>query len=199
MITAGVVEPRTKAAEPTLARIRQDRDGAEDAVRLMLKVLERDLFDPNLNVESLRRRARARDKSSLAFQSCTVLPPKQYIAGRRLEVAARLLTGSDFRVWQIAEAVGFSSLGVFSKAFHRWAGIRPRAYRNQEGCTEALRPVNTDLLRRAVEGALTDDEASWLVGRLEKKIDFARKVNFRTGFRAYSALQISIKSSIYKN
>ena len=168
MIRAGIVEARTKAAESTLARIRQDRDGSEDAVRRMLSILERDLFDPNLNVESLRRRARARDKSSLAFQSCTGLPPKQYIASRRLEVAARLLTGSDFKVWQIAEAVGFSSLGVFSKAFHRWAGIRPRAYRNQESSTEALRPIDADFLRRALEGALTDDEASWLVGRLRK-------------------------------
>ena len=53
MIRAGIVEARTKAAESTLARIRQDRDGSEDAVRRMLSILERDLFDP-LTINSAR-------------------------------------------------------------------------------------------------------------------------------------------------
>ena len=77
------------------------------------------------------------------------LPPYAYIEDCRLEVACRLLTDTDLKVWQIAQLIGYSTLQVFSRAFDRWSGVRPTIFRNHSRQSrevlesESVRPRRT--------------------------------------------------------
>lgn len=114
-----------------------------------------------------------RDNSiALLFHAHVGQSPKAYITELRLETATRLLRDSDLRVWQIAELVGYSGLAVFGKAFARWAGVRPAAYRQQvlDQAADEEGPlagkVDDRYLRRAVAGTLPSRQARALIGRL---------------------------------
>ena len=120
-----------RAAEPSRARVRRDLDrvGVPRIVSLLETLFER-LYDPGLNVNTLKLACGVRDKSVITlFGSELGLYPRRYIEDLRLETAARLLRDSDVLVWRIAELVGYSSAGVFSQAFSRWIGEAPRHYR----------------------------------------------------------------------
>ncbi len=55
--------------------------------------------------------------------------PHQYVLTRRVERAQELLRNTDLSVSEICLDVGFQSLGSFSAAFRRVAGMTPTAYR----------------------------------------------------------------------
>lgn len=130
------------AASPTLERIRQDRVEAPKRIQPLLAYLEKHIFDRALNVHQMKVACGIRDNSvAILFHSQIGQTPKAYISSRRMETAARLLRGTDLRIWEISELVGYSGLGVFSKAFNRWAGQRPLNYRRQGGIV----PLPTDL------------------------------------------------------
>ena len=163
-----------RAAEPALQQIRTDRLRVTTRLKPLLTYLENHLFDPALNVSNLKRACGIRDNSiAILFHAEVGSSPKSYISDRRLETAGALLRESDLRVWQIGELIGYSSLGVFSKAFNRWAGKRPKVYRNEAearaGATsiERFRPsLDPETLRRALDGELESDEAAPLIRRL---------------------------------
>ena len=71
-----------------------------------------------LNVRSLQRR--------LAREDVTY---SELIERVRFETAARLLEDADVKVTDVAFDLGYSDVAHFSRAFHRWAGVSPRAYR----------------------------------------------------------------------
>ena len=56
-------------------------------------------------------------------------PPLQYLARWRVTRAAEMLRGSDEKVQAIARLVGYESLPAFSRAFKRWHGESPAAFR----------------------------------------------------------------------
>ncbi len=56
-------------------------------------------------------------------------PPLHYLARWRIARAAELLRDTDDSVAQIADRVGYESLPSFSKAFKRWRGASPGAFR----------------------------------------------------------------------
>lgn len=167
------------AARISLATIRHDRDRASRRLEPMLRHIEVHLFDPALNVQSLKKACGIRDNSiAIQFHREMDLAPKAYISQRRMETAARLLIETDLRVWKVADLVGYSSLGVFSKAFHRWAGQRPNAYRKQmrglRGDDVPSPWLQPELLERAVEGQLSTEEATWLIRRLLRQYPSVR-------------------------
>jgi AraC-like DNA-binding protein len=55
--------------------------------------------------------------------------PHQYLTALRSQQAQRLLRQTDLPVVAICEAVGFASLGSFSRLFHRRLGVAPDAFR----------------------------------------------------------------------
>lgn len=56
--------------------------------------------------------------------------PHQYLVRSRLKRAARLLSGDNRSITDIAIDVGFNDLSNFVRTFHRAAGVSPRGFRN---------------------------------------------------------------------
>lgn len=157
-----------RAAAPTIERIRRDRKKAPSQIRPLLEYLERNLFDPDLDGTRLKQACGVRDNTlPISFHKALSLPPYAYIESCRMEVACRLLKGSELKVWQIAQLLGYSTLQVFSRAFHRLEGVRPSVYRRQqppEALAENRRegPISVETLLKAVEGNLEKHEADEL-------------------------------------
>ncbi|QRK04373.1 AraC family transcriptional regulator [Archangium violaceum] len=67
------------------------------------------------------------------FHALVGEPPLQYLAGWRMAKAAQWLRESNDSIPQIAERVGYASEVAFHKAFKRWHGVGPGAYRRAQG------------------------------------------------------------------
>jgi AraC-like DNA-binding protein len=64
------------------------------------------------------------------FTQATGLPPAEYVLGRRLDNAARLLVeGARLPVKEIATLTGFTDPNYFAKAFRRRYGLSPTEFR----------------------------------------------------------------------
>ncbi|HEX6246185.1 MAG TPA: AraC family transcriptional regulator, partial [Polyangiales bacterium] len=87
------------------------------------------------SLEELARQVGA-SRSVLAerFHHFVGVPPMQYLARWRMQLAASLLGGTSLGLSQVAERVGYGSEAAFSRAFKRLIGVAPSAWR------EGLRP-----------------------------------------------------------
>jgi AraC-like DNA-binding protein len=57
------------------------------------------------------------------------VPPMQYLAQWRMQLAATLLSSSTLGLSEIAERVGYGSEAALSRAFKRWVGLAPAEWR----------------------------------------------------------------------
>ena len=57
------------------------------------------------------------------------VPPIQYLAKWRIQLAAVQLRSTNSGLAEIAERVGYGSEAAFSRAFKRWVGVAPALYR----------------------------------------------------------------------
>lgn len=65
---------------------------------------------------------------SRRFKEVVGLSPQNYIVKKRLDEAAALMTVQGFTPSAAAEAVGYTSIYLFSKMFKRRFGVSPREY-----------------------------------------------------------------------
>lgn len=72
-------------------------------------------------------------RSTLAerFAQLVGVPPMQYLAQWRIQLAASLLRGGKAGLAEIAERVGYGSEAALSRAFKRQVGVAPAHYRNR--------------------------------------------------------------------
>jgi AraC-like DNA-binding protein len=63
------------------------------------------------------------------FRKATGLRPHDYVVRRRIEIAQRLLSGSQMPIVAIALEVGFQSQAHFTTVFKRVLGITPHRWR----------------------------------------------------------------------
>ena len=165
------------AAQESIERIRRDHTKAPQRLKPLLAYIEEHLFDPSLDVNQLKRNCGVRDNSvPIQFHSAVGRPPHGYIEDRRLETACKLLSDSSIKIWQISELLGYSSIQVFSRAFSRWSGQRPTAYRKKARQRKEMGEAapkleesliaRTETLRKALAGELSLDEANQLILRL---------------------------------
>jgi AraC-like DNA-binding protein len=63
------------------------------------------------------------------------VPPIQYLAQWRIQLAASLLRTSKSSLAEIAERVGYGSEAALSRAFKRWVGVPPVLYRRGESAS----------------------------------------------------------------
>ncbi len=160
-----------EAAGETLERIRTDRERAPRRIKPLLEYLEHHLFDADLDYQCLKRVCRIRDNNlPTQFHKALGMPPAAYIRDCRLEVAWRLLGTADLKIGEIAELLGYSSLQTFGRAFKRWCGLSPAAFRRQQRQSarsdNPWNGVNPVMTRRAAAGQLETHEARVLLRRL---------------------------------
>jgi AraC-like DNA-binding protein len=67
------------------------------------------------------------------FRKSFGMPPHAYIMRRRLSLAQDLLAETDISLTEIALKTGFADQSHFSRNFHRFTGVAPRAFRMQYG------------------------------------------------------------------
>jgi AraC-like DNA-binding protein len=59
------------------------------------------------------------------------VPPMQYLAQWRMQLAATLLSNTTMSLSEIAEQVGYGSEAALSRAYKRWVGMAPADFRRQ--------------------------------------------------------------------
>lgn len=178
-----------RLAEETRERIRADRGRASVRVAQLLAVIEERLLDPELDVQEMLRAAGQRDPNvSTRFSAEVGLPPKAYLLEERMKLGGRMLVASNFKVWEIGFEVGYATAGSFTRAFKKWSGMTPSAFRKaaaapDDGAPEdgtpdfgpppaaEESPVPDELVsrrdvRRAIEGKLPAEEAEALAEEL---------------------------------
>ena len=73
------------------------------------------------------------------FAAFVGVPPMQYLARWRLQVAANLLAGRRMSIAEAAAEVGYESEAAFNRAFKKFVGLPPGAWRKRlGGPTESL-------------------------------------------------------------
>lgn len=68
---------------------------------------------------------------SKCFRENTGVSVRDYITQERLKLAQKMLTESDQRIVEIAEAVGIHDPRYFAQVFRHFSGLTPAAYRKQ--------------------------------------------------------------------
>lgn len=63
------------------------------------------------------------------FTKCYGIPPKQYIIEKQISKAKALLAGTNAKICEIANSVGFSDQMYFSRIFKKEVGLTPTEYR----------------------------------------------------------------------
>jgi AraC-like DNA-binding protein len=92
-------------------------------------------------VESLAARvAMSRSAFAARFVELVREPPMTYLTRWRMTTASRLLRAGDVRIGDVAGRVGYDAEAAFSKAFKRWTGTAPGAFRRSAAAVESARP-----------------------------------------------------------
>ena len=107
---------------------------SEDSNRRMLRArdeMDRSYAEP-LDVPALARIAHVSEAHFIrTFRATFGETPNRYLQRRRVERAMWLLRSTDRTVTDVCMAVGFSSLGTFSRVFADIVGEPPSVYRRR--------------------------------------------------------------------
>jgi transcriptional regulator GlxA family with amidase domain len=105
---------------------------SEDQNRRLLRArdaMDRE-FARRLDVTELARIAlMSPGHFSRTFRTTFGETPHRYLQRRRIERATALLREADLAITEVSLAVGFDSLGAFSRAFAAIIGVSPSSYR----------------------------------------------------------------------
>jgi AraC-like DNA-binding protein len=104
-----------------------------EAIRLMHAELE-----APWTLDSLARQvAMSRSMFSARFVELVGRPPMEYLTDWRMQKACCLLRTAKSELKEVAARAGYESAAAFSKAFARWAGMAPGAYRRSRAAAES--------------------------------------------------------------
>ena len=129
--------PQRQRMEAELDRFRQAIPGPAEGVtwhvRALLNRIHEEVFDPALNVRTLRARCRVTDHNiSCRFKHEVGTSIKEYIGDLRLDAACVLLRQGTFSASEVAQSVGYGNLQTFYRAFIRRFSCTPGELRR--GC-----------------------------------------------------------------
>ena len=103
----------------------------ENIGRALQKLHERPAHDWSLE-ELAKQAGLSRSVLAERFARLVGMPPIQYLAQWRIQLAASLLRGGKASLAEIAERVGYGSEAALSRAFKRQVGVAPALYRRRE-------------------------------------------------------------------
>ncbi|MCP4657671.1 MAG: helix-turn-helix domain-containing protein [bacterium] len=158
------------AAMETLERIRHDKKDQSRLLQTVLTHIESNLFRKELTVAGLGRASGVSERTvQRLFRRRLLCTPWSYIRDRRMEVATELFASSDLRVWQIVEAVGYSTTTTFSTLFTEWAGISLADYLQAKHRTKDRQKLyDRDFLGQLNRGEADREQAEWAAHYLEE-------------------------------
>ncbi|MDE7080649.1 MAG: substrate-binding domain-containing protein [Muribaculaceae bacterium] len=128
---------RSAAAEETLRKETPKRDAAmpgsdidSDFYRRFLDILEKEMGNPDMNVDALAgRMGLERSQFYRKIKALTNYSPVELIRKMRLQRAHQLLVSTEKSVSEIAYEVGFSTPAYFTKCYREAYGRTPTAVR----------------------------------------------------------------------
>ncbi len=126
---------RLHLASPAPDRLPTDADwmgGLRDpVVGRALALLHERLAEPWTLAALAREAGASRTTLAERFTRLVGEPPMRYLAGRRMQLAARRLSEGDVTVAEVAAHVGYESEAAFSRAFKRSTAAAPATWRDQ--------------------------------------------------------------------
>ncbi len=118
---------------------------ADPPIGRALSLIHERLAEP-WTVESLAASvALSRSGFAARFSALVGEPPLEYLARWRMTKAAQFLRETDLSLTEIAEHVGYQNEASFNRAFKRWEGIAPGAYRRTRRAQGTDGPVPEQL------------------------------------------------------
>jgi CheY-like chemotaxis protein/AraC-like DNA-binding protein len=103
----------------------------------VMKVINDNLTDPNLNVEMLAGHVgMSRVHMHRKLKELTNQSARDFIKGIRLKQAASLLSSKKLSVSEVAYATGFTNLSHFSNSFREFYGVSPKEYATDHASDE---------------------------------------------------------------
>jgi AraC-like DNA-binding protein len=117
-----------------LSGLRDDQVG-----KALQKLHERPAHQWSLE-ELAKETGMSRSMLAERFAHFVGVPPIQYLAQWRMQLAATLLRTTNATLAEIADRVGYGSEAALSRAFKRWVGVAPAGYRRGELAPEAHQP-----------------------------------------------------------
>lgn len=112
----------------SISAVQGEADTALQAVRDSIAYIEQS-FSTGLSHAKLAERSRLSLRHySRLFRQLTGSSPMQYVTGRRLEAAQRLLLTGNETIQHVASHTGFSDSFHFSRAFKQHTGVSPRLF-----------------------------------------------------------------------
>jgi len=103
----------------------------ENIGRALQKLHERPAHDWSLE-ELAKESGLSRSVLAERFVHLVGIPPIQYLAQWRIQLAASLLRGGKASLAEIADRVGYGSEAALSRAFKRQVGVAPAHYRRRD-------------------------------------------------------------------
>lgn len=108
-------------------------------VREVLNYIHRNLFDPDLNVQTIKSCCRLRDNNiSCRFRFEMGITIKEYIESLRMEAARWLLERGCIGVFDVAQFVGYYHLQTFYRAFQRKFECTPATVRGKNAAAQPM-------------------------------------------------------------
>jgi AraC-like DNA-binding protein/mannose-6-phosphate isomerase-like protein (cupin superfamily) len=111
--------------------VRNQRSG--ERVKMMLEFIHKN-YASDITNSALAACAFVSESECLrSFRNVLGTTPIQYVKKYRLQLAADMLTTTDYSVTEIAGLCGFGHMSYFTRAFDEMFGITPREYRKMNG------------------------------------------------------------------
>ncbi|MCH7411308.1 response regulator [Belliella sp. DSM 111904] len=103
----------------------------EEFLEKLNAIIYGNLTNPNLNVDLLADNFNmSRPTLYRKIKAISDLTPNELINLARLKKAAELLSSSDYKIYEVADLVGYNSQNSFTRNFHKQFGMTPTEYTN---------------------------------------------------------------------
>jgi AraC-like DNA-binding protein len=118
---------------------------ADPEIRRAIGLMHATPAEPWTVASLAERVAMSRSAFSARFTSLMGKPPVEYLTEWRMQRARWLLRTTRAEMKEVASQVGYESPAAFSRAFLRWAGRAPGAYRRESYAAADSQPMNMPL------------------------------------------------------
>ncbi len=107
-------------------------DGLPEDIKRVLRCIRDHLFDESFDVNAIIACSGVRPSEIYGdFQYHIGISIREYLEALRMQAAVRLLGYDELKIFLIAYRLGYTSCSSFGRAFRRYTGDSPTAYRGK--------------------------------------------------------------------